>query len=255
MGYAYRGIGRLQDASEAMQRGFRLIALPEQIARIWTAQGDMLDRLQGLADSAHADAQYRLLAGLDSLTFGAGTMGRYAASRHRWADVDRWTVLAEREARQSASEADSASARRHRLDARVLRAYVAEGRGQEGAVLAELQRSLDEYGAPAGGEWGQAVPMLRLELGRRLLAKGEFQQALRHFDSFDIGAYVFTAAPGLIELYRGQAAEGLGDRAKARDHYARVVRWLRRCDPAFVPVREEGRAALTRLTAEPAGTD
>ncbi len=256
MGYAYRGIGRLRDAMEAMQRGLRAIDVPEPAARVYTAQWDVLDRLQGLADSAHAEAQYRLLAGLpDSLTFGAGTMGRYAASQRRWGDVDRWIARVEREIRRSASDGDSASARRHRLDALVLRAYAAEGRGQEGAVLAELQRSLDAYGAPAGGEWSEAVPMLRLELGRRLLAKGEFQQALRQFDSFDIGAYVFTAAPGLVELYRGQAVEGLGDRAKARDHYARVVRWLGRCDPEFVPVREEGRTALARLTAEPAGTD
>jgi tetratricopeptide (TPR) repeat protein/TolB-like protein len=253
IGYAARGVGRLRRATEAMERGLRVFGIPEDGARIYLAHLEILDRLQGLADGQRADSQYRLLAGYPDSLSAAGPMGRYAASLRRWADVDRWIALAERNARQTAAAGDSASAPRHRLDARVLRAYLAEGRGQEGAVLAELQRSLDEYGAPADGEWSEAVPMLRMELGQRLLAKGEFHEALRQFDSFDIGAYIFTAAPGLVELYRGHAVEGLGDRAKARSHYARVVRWLRQADPVLVPVREEARAALARLTGE-AGT-
>jgi hypothetical protein len=69
----------------------------------------------------------------------------------------------------------------------------------------------------------------------------------------DIGVYNIALAPPLVELYRGQAAEGLGDRDAAREHYSRAVRWLRQADPELVPVREEGRAALARLTGE-AGT-
>jgi tetratricopeptide (TPR) repeat protein len=93
--------------------------------------------------------------------------------------------------------------------------------------------------------------MLRLELGRRLMALGQFQPALRHFDSFDIGVYNIALALPLVELYRGQAAEGLGDRDAAREHYSRAVRWLRQADPELAPVREEASAALARLTVEP----
>jgi serine/threonine protein kinase len=82
----------------------------------------------------------------------------------------------------------------------------------------------------------------------------QYQQALRYFDGFDIGSYNMAVVRPLVELYRGQASEGLGDLVAAREHYTQTVRWLRECDPELVAVREQGRAALARLTAEPTGT-
>ena len=57
----------------------------------------------------------------------------------------------------------------------------------------------------------------------------------------------------VFQLYRGKAAEGLNDPDGAKEHYARVVRWLGDCDPELVPLREQARDALARLSAEPRG--
>lgn len=54
----------------------------------------------------------------------------------------------------------------------------------------------------------------------------------------------------LVQLRRGQIHEALGDIAKARLHYARVVEALAPADPALVPWREEARSRLAALQEE-----
>lgn len=51
----------------------------------------------------------------------------------------------------------------------------------------------------------------------------------------------------LVQLRRGQIHEALGNLAKARLHYARVVEALAPADPALVPRREEARSRLAAL--------
>ena len=63
---------------------------------------------------------------------------------------------------------------------------------------------------------------------------GEYGEAKRHLDGFAIAHYWFNRTPSLIELSRGEVAEGLHD-----------------CDPELVPLREQTRDALARLSAEP----
>jgi len=58
--------------------------------------------------------------------------------------------------------------------------------------------------------------------------------AKRHLEGFAIAHYWFNRTPSLIELYRGEVAEGLHD-----------------CDPELVPLREQARDTLARLSAEP----
>ena len=53
------------------------------------------------------------------------------------------------------------------------------------------------------------------------------------------------------EYYLGRIAEAGGDRAAAREHYARFVRWWRDCDPELKPMWEDGRQRLASVGGEP----
>jgi hypothetical protein len=70
-------------------------------------------------------------------------------------------------------------------------------------------------------------------------------------DGFGIAHYWYPLPAGLIEMYRGEVAEGMGEPEAAKRHYARVTHWWRDCDPELVPLREQAREALARLSAEP----
>jgi hypothetical protein len=121
------------------------------------------------------------------------------------------------------------------------------GFGERGAVVRALLAGVEAY-PQTNGENG---PPLRLELARRLLDARDYRGAERYLRAFDVGSYNITVLRGQVELYLGRVAEGLGDREAAKARFGNVVRWWRQCDPELVPLREEAREALARLTAEP----
>ena len=256
MRFAARNIGQLRRSREYTRRAEEAAGNSEFAAGIWVAEMELYDFLQGLNDSTHAEAAYHLVSTIpDTSNKHPQLMGRYAAARGRLKEVEHWAVESDRRAAANSKAGSPITARRAREDARLLRAYAAEARGDHDAVLRELSDSIEVYpGGSLVGWWGEDAAQLRFELGRRLLAAKEYRGAIRYFDSFDNGSYNENVTPGLIHFYRAQAAEGLGDVEGAKTSYGNVVRWWKQCDPELVPIREQAREALARLTAEPTGT-
>jgi serine/threonine-protein kinase len=249
MHYVFLGVGHLRQAKLAADSSLILQGIGHW-AGILRGAFDLWQQLHGVDDSARAEAAYAQLASHDSMRVYElqvpQVMGLYAATRGRLRQVDQWIAVLEHRASEME---DSAGAALLRTDIGLIKAFVAEARGDRGAVLPALRVAADRYPVaelfPEGG-------LLRLELARRLLAEGDYRGAERYLGSFDIGTYYFWLTPGVVELYRGQAAEGLGEVDRARRHYGNVVRWLADSDPELVPLRERAREALARLSAEPA---
>jgi eukaryotic-like serine/threonine-protein kinase len=89
-------------------------------------------------------------------------------------------------------------------------------------------------------------------LGQAYLAQGDLTQAERHMlipQRWSSGALVEVIVPR--EYYLGRIAEEKGNRAAAREHYARFVRWWRDCDPELKPMWEDGRRRLASVSGEP----
>jgi serine/threonine-protein kinase len=85
------------------------------------------------------------------------------------------------------------------------------------------------------------------------LASGRTEEAARLFN----GISRQLQGPGLVpyrlhlEYARGEVAERSGDREAAQLHYSNLVRWLKDADPDLVPLREQAREALKRVSGEP----
>jgi tetratricopeptide (TPR) repeat protein len=246
--FIYRAVGRMRESRDALATALPLWGFPsDEIPREW-ARYDLWDFLQGVVDTARADRAYAYLSGQPDSVLDPEVLGRYAAVRGRWKDIPRYLRAIATQTSHAAG--DSLMLPSLAADDRIVRAYVAEGHGEHGAVVRALLASVDAY-PQANGENG---PQLRLELARRLLDAHDFRGAERYLRSFDIGTYNITVLRGQVELYLGRVAEGLSDRETAKARYGNVVRWWGKCDPELVPLREEAREALSRLTAEPAGT-
>jgi tetratricopeptide (TPR) repeat protein len=89
-------------------------------------------------------------------------------------------------------------------------------------------------------------------LGKAFLAAGDLASAERHMRApqrWNSGFVVEVIPPR--EYYLGRIAEERGDRAEAREHYTRFVRWWRDCDPELKPMWEDGRQRLAKVSGEP----
>ena len=178
--------------------------------------------------------------------------GLYAASHGQVQETERWLRLYADLTRRDLQASDTAGARRGQESMRVIRAYLAESRGDSGAVLRELRRVISVYPGNAGTESVTGM-MLRFDLVRRLVVTRDFTTAERYLGSFERWGMWPSYFIGPIELLRGRVAEGLNDPDNARTRYANVARWWKDCDPDLAPVRDEAREALARLTAESNG--
>jgi tetratricopeptide (TPR) repeat protein len=87
--------------------------------------------------------------------------------------------------------------------------------------------------------------------GEALLALGKDAEARRWLENGFDGTpdEMLLRVPALFRL--GDLYERAGERQKAIDAYARVVRLWSACDPPLRPAMEDARARLARLTAEP----
>jgi tetratricopeptide (TPR) repeat protein len=214
----------------------------------------LLNAISGTGDTLRAPAAYTAFAEHPDSVLAddvAVILGLYAAHGGLWQDLERWARVAGQGARAAAGVGDSTASRRLSEDARVLTALLAEHRGERGAAVRELERAVAMYPGSASTPGSATGPLLRYELARRYLASGDFRSAKRQLASFYGWDYPANAMIGVVEVYRGRAAEGLGEPDEARAHYANVVRWWKDCDPEARPVYEEARAALARLTGEP----
>jgi serine/threonine-protein kinase len=206
---------------------------------------DLDAALAGVLDTTRGDPAYRMLAQLPNSELDLVQMGRYSARRGWSGEVGRWLERVTADGRAVLAKGDSIAARRRDEDARIIRAYQAEGRGDRDAVRRELAAGLPVYSGVDA-----VTPELRLDLISRLIAGGDLREAKRQLGAFDNSNFFWMTNPGLVELYRGRVAEGLGERDDAREHYARVVRWWRQADPELRPLWEQAREALARLTGE-----
>jgi tetratricopeptide (TPR) repeat protein len=89
-------------------------------------------------------------------------------------------------------------------------------------------------------------------LGKAYLEKGDLAEAQRHMlvpQRWSSGFFTELIVPR--EYYLGRIAEAQGDRAAARAHYERFVRWWRDCDLELKPMWEDGRQRLAKVGGEP----
>jgi hypothetical protein len=179
--------------------------------------------------------------------------GQFAATHGLSQDTERWVHRYDLLIRRDLEAGDSEGARRGEESKRVIRSHLAESRSDTGAVLRELRRGISIYPSNVGTKVFVGR-LLRFDLARRLVAAGDYTTAQRYLDSFDRWGMALEYFIGPIELLRGQVAEALNDTKGARTHYANLVRWWKDCDPDLVPVREEARGALVRLSTRPAST-
>jgi serine/threonine-protein kinase len=126
-----------------------------------------------------------------------------------------------------------------RVLARSARAYQALSQRDTARALREMVAFADTLCPECGWE--------RLLKARLLVVGGRDREAL---DLLDQGSARF---PLLVpwRLERARIEERLGMRDRAVEDYGSVARLWRNPDPELVPIRDEARAALARLTAEP----
>ena len=200
--------------------------------------------LQGFRDTLTARRAGTLLAAESEPRYRFWS-GALAAAEQRWSEVETTIRALETDADAAASQGDSLSAADRRAFAQALGGYAALHRGNRDRAIAELERALPHL---PGGSPAQAVQeLLRYDLGKLMLDRGEVGKAAQYFESFHHYDPLYTTP---VQFYLGQVYEALGEFEKARVHYDRFVRWWEAADPELRPWWEEGRAALVRLTRE-----
>jgi tetratricopeptide (TPR) repeat protein/TolB-like protein len=165
-------------------------------------------------------------------------LGALAADEGAFVTVENQIAALDSVANQRDAEGAAIAAEASRSLAQALRCYAEVRAGDLQAALAEFEKPMPRLDGGAHG-------LLRYELGKLSLERGELVEAERFFSSF-----LATPAQTQAQYYLGAVYERMGDEERARVHYARFVRWWEDCDPELRPWRERGRQALERLTAE-----
>ncbi len=156
--------------------------------------------------------------------------GGYAADRGNWADHAEAGTRLRTDAQRNFAAGDSTSGRKRAAEALALDGY---GRWKQGSSVGALPM-LEE----AIGDAGERHE-LRLWLGQLLLELARPRDALPYFRSF---RYQPSAA-----RFAGQAYEGFDRWENARQAYEEFAIYWADADPAFQPLVEEARQAVSRL--------
>ena len=202
----------------------------------------VLGQLQGYPQSGVERAATAL--GTHSSRLGRALLGVYATTRGEWQDFQR--ALATLEGVSAGPDKVCATGL-----ARGLRHFGAAKRADTPARVEALFREADvAIGTSRCGSFVRLIlqDVIRYQALSASFGAGQLDAAARWVRGMSPVAEWPMAAP--LEFWSGRIAEARGDRRAARLHYERFVRWWADCDPELRPWREEGRAALARLSAE-----
>ncbi len=161
-----------------------------------------------------------------------------AAQEGRWAEFDRASARAQRDAERLRAEGDSTRLRSTEGMIRAIDGYAAWRRGERekaGTLLEVARREATGYGP------GFVNDVIRYWLGTLALEEGRLTDAERYFQSY------FWLVRPLVADRLGQAYERQGEREKAREAYELFIAAWRDADPALQPRVAEARQALIRL--------
>ncbi len=234
LGWASRFRGRIAESSSAFTES---AVLEGGRADVLAATIDILDYKFDTRD-AEAARRAREVLVRDPSPFERFLLGVVAADQGPFDEVDRHIAALDSIADDREAEAETVAAIASRSLAQALRCYAAASEG-------DLETALAEFDKPMPRLAGWAHQILRYELGKLFLERGELAEAERYFTSMNI-----TRAQTQAQYYLGEVYERMGDEERARLHYARFVRWWEDCDPELRPWWERGRQSLDRLTGE-----
>jgi hypothetical protein len=170
-------------------------------------------------------------------------VGAIGARGQRWSDAARERRWLDSASQQARIRGDSTGGVYITALVDGIRGFEAASHGDRRAAIQALAAA--DRGLVASGN--RLSPVL-ITLERLLVDAGQFREAERYLTATDYTMFS-VRVPG--EFYLAQAYEGLGDREKAKLHYANFVRWWQDCDPELRPFRAEGERALAHLAREP----
>lgn len=137
------------------------------------------------------------------------------------------------------------------MRAAIVRAALAQSRGDHETMLAEAQRAFStSWFGFALTNIEQARSMERFAYAEALRGAGQHRRAIDAYASFAEHAPHDLVFLGPSHLRRAELYERLGERERAAEQYARLVDLWRNCDPELRPVREAAHLRLKALRAK-----
>lgn len=168
-------------------------------------------------------------------------LGAYAGREGNWEEFERRLETLNSGARSAASSGDGERRRRFEGLAWGLRVYGTVYRG-------DLDAAISQYEDWRPGLFTPESDLVVYELGRLAFSEGDFELASDIFTGLTYSRGPFVS---LSELGLAEALEARGEREEARRHYARFLTWYNAPDPYFQPLQDRAQAALARLSQEP----
>jgi len=198
------------------------------------------------SEDAWADIDVSILREAHPYSFGLTGL-----ARHRWADVEEGTMRLAKLGDTLTGGVDVAGRLALLNDRPKMYALAAQLRAWGDWLKAPSPQSLARFEAATDSlrRWTSLVEYADYALGIGFLAEGDLDRAERHLHLLERWSIHVMVVPR--EYYLGRIAEERGNRAEAREHYARFVRWWGDCDPELKPMWEDGRQRLAKVSGEP----
>jgi serine/threonine-protein kinase len=236
-----------------------------EVGHFWPDQGAAVYRVEGLPvhpgwESRPAPDMARFDDPFNSDPGELQTWGIWAIAHSRWELVSQVELGLLRASSAIQAYSDTAAAPfadtatiaqiRLRIDhwAAHLKAWAGWARHPTTQSLGDFAQATDDLRTNDVGDAATSDFIL----GKAYLELGDLAKAKRRMltpQRWSSGFFMELIVPR--EYYLGRIAEAQGDRATAREHYARFVRWWRDCDPELKPMWEDGRRRLAQVSGEP----